>query len=221
MQFRVVTTFPAESTQGARFVETFRKHSSPAIELVVYTDGGVKRPGVFRLEDVAQWRQWTETTTDPLARKFGHKVFALNDAPRDGADWLIWMDADVEFHSRIDFSWLDPRAIVAFLGRPWFQWSECGFVAYNLTQPLASRLLSSMLETYLGHDPITIRWGYDCSTFDRNRMTILRKHQWQDLTGHLDPKAIEQGGLHVWPHSPLASFSSHHKGPNRKKAAYG
>lgn len=218
-----VTTHRHGCEQGARFCETFNEHRQPGQDLVVYVDGAPARKPYFRqLEDVDHWRVWMTQTRDELARRFGHKVFALHDAAEqaEGVDWLILVDSDVEWIAPIDLSFLNLSKAVAYLGRPWFRYSECGFVAYNLRIPQTRRIIRQMLELYMDADPITLQWGHDSAAFDKARAMHTDPHLWQDMTGHLDPATVEQKGLHVWPQSPLASVATHNKGPRRKAEAY-
>lgn len=228
-RYRIVTTHRHGCRQGQRFIETFDHHAPATIDLRVYVDGMTDPPKhedvrrFRRLEDFPPWVAWMRQTKDELARRFGHKVFALADAATesDDVEWLILVDSDVEWIDTVDLSFLDSSKVVAYLGRPWFRYSECGFVAYHVAMPEAREIIVEMLGLYLDADPASLQWGHDSAIFDRARKLHSTPDQWQDMTGHLDPTAIEQKGLHVWPASPLASVAVHHKGPARKYEAYG
>jgi hypothetical protein len=238
--YQAVTTFSREGYEcyGKRFVESFAQHWP--IPLVVYHES--QRD--ILLFDSVDWRNLDHdpdrtaflfrhstdldkvgTERDPNSQsiRFCHKMFAVTDAARRcTADWLLWIDADVETTRMVtqnDLALCLPEtASLSFLGRKNYKYTECGFIGYRVGEQPVRALLEDM-RRYYTTDEIFTRprsdW-HDSRCFDlcRERSTIPKERQ----------VSIAPQGLpttHVWQHSPLGAFSQHHKGPGRKARAYG
>lgn len=150
------------------------------------------------------------------AARFCYKVFAVTDAAlRCETKWLVWLDADVETSEPVPASFFqrylrDDKAVV-YLGRPWWDYSECGFVAYNLEHPKTPHLLGHFRQVYEEGTIWSMKEWHDSYVFDQVRKGVL--DEGEDLSiSH--PK---HRNIHVWPTSPLASFCEHHKGPRKGK----
>jgi len=154
--------------------------------------------------------------------RFCHKVFALTDAAqRSEADWLIWIDADVFINGKIDAERMDrvlQDAWLVYLGRPRYHYTECGFVGYRIEKPPVQLMLEDMRRYYTSREIWTHPqdWWHDSKCFDVCReRSAVPQHHWLSLSDQSpDP-------CHVWPHTILAEFSTHQKGPRRKHDAYG
>ena len=169
--------------------------------------------------------------------KFCHKVFAISHAICTAAvsahqpDWVVWLDADVVTHARPNWSEiLPPSADLVYLGRdpekhPHWKMlgryrpicSETGFVGYRIT-PQVVAMADAMRMFYMTGELYTrpsTDW-HDAKVFDLCReRSAVPKDRWLNLS-HEVPQTD------VWPLVPvLARWSSHHKGPRRKVAAYG
>ncbi len=227
-KYLVVTSWSDKGYEayGKRFLASFAKHKQ--INMAVHAAHDE------HLESQPEWLEWKakynkqpyigeEGRPNMQAVRFAHKIFAITAPDLPEAHWRIWIDGDVEFTDKIDFSFLDDSKAVAYLGRPWYRYTECGFVAYHMTNPRAVKCLRKMRSIYTSGRLFELgenNW-HDSYVFDYCRRNHVAASLWQDLTGHLNPADVEQGGTHVWPSSPLAVFSVHHKGPVRKRKAYG
>lgn len=156
------------------------------------------------------------------AVRFCHKIFAITDAAKScRTDWLVWVDADVETTRKVTLqdlaTALPEKASLSFLGRPWYRYSECGWVGYRVSEQPVQALLADMRHVYTHGELFTLDrtcW-HDSKVFDicRERSSVPKERQ-VSLVG-------PQRDTHVWRHSPLSQWTRHNKGPCRKQAAYG
>lgn len=236
MNIEIVTTSSHAGYQcyGRRFVEGYLLHI-PSRPLSYYHESF---PGIDQIGPNLTWRNLDHdadrqrfiaenianpervgSNLDPNSQsiRFCHKVFAVTDAAfKSKADWLVWVDADVEWRATPDWeSVLPAGASLAFLGRAGL-YTECGFVGYRVSDGRVLRMLEDMRRYYTTGEIFTrpkTDW-HDSKCFDicrlRSGVPMERQH-------NLSPVH----GTHVWPTSPLAKFSVHHKGPGRKRGAYG
>jgi hypothetical protein len=235
--YEFVTTFSVDGYHcyGRNFVDSFVEHS-PGIPLTVYHES---QPNV----DFHKLLAWKNLDHDKDRRKFiedhgndpdkvgearypnsqairfCHKVFAVTDAIRNnGADWVIWCDADVVFTAPIDLSIACAEGSdLAYLGRTDMHYTECGFVAYRAASSMVQRMAEDMRGYYTTGEMFTRRksdW-HDSRCFDicrhRSRIPLQRMHN----------LSHDVRGSHVWPKTCLAAWSRHNKGPTRKKQSYG
>lgn len=240
MKVEVVTTFSEKCYRhfGRRFVDSFLNHD-PRTKLICYHES---QPSVGEFGDLLEWRNLDHDEdrkafiaahgSDPLkvggpydpnsqAIRFCHKVFAVTDAARrSDAEWLVWMDADVEMTATPDWgSVLPTSASLAFLSREPL-YTECGFVGYRLTDPKVRLMLEDMRLYYTSGEIFTrprSDW-HDSRCFDicRFRSDIPKAKQHS-----LCPPFRVGWLMHVWPYSALAKFATHNKGPERKATVYG
>lgn len=232
-----VTTFSQKGyhVYGQRFIDSFIEHVGHPLTIYHESQGNID------FHDLLTWRNLDYLTSrtsfiqdwgndkekvgsarDPNSQaiRFCHKVFAVADAVhRSGAEWVIWVDADVEWTSRFTEShakrMLEGRDL-AFLGRTDAPYTECGFVAYRVDSPRVRNMVADMFAYYVT-GAIFKRpksdW-HDSRCFDicRAESGITEKRQ----------NNLSEGtrGWHPWPMTILAEFSRHHKGPARKIHAY-
>lgn len=139
--------------------------------------------------------------------RFAWKVFAQTRKDiRQGADWLVWLDADVEISGAPDWeTLLWPEADVCYLGRREWDHSECGFVAYNLQQR-GEEVLDTLREMYITYSVFGEQQWHDSWIFDRvcEQLGVTRHN--------LSPEAK---GRDAWEASPLAAWSYHMKGQRK------
>lgn len=158
------------------------------------------------------------------AVRFCHKVFALKfasdsamasreanavDAPR----YLIWMDADVTTTKKVSFDDIlnclpKEGDAVAYMGRKDWDHSECGWLAFDL-QSSGDKLINDMYEAYRIDNVMHMEQRHDSWVFDKTLKNYGYKR-----TNLTEGKP----GMEIWPHSPMAKFSIHHKGPVAKQA---
>lgn len=169
----------------------------------------------FRLKLRARWGlgfRWD-------AVRFSHKSFALlHAAAHTDADVLIWIDADTRFFA--DVSDADLESFVpadAFVGclRRKRMWTETGFVAYNLRDPLTARFFEDYRRLYVDDALFDEREYHDAYLFDRVRERI------EALGARSHDLALGAGDLarHVLVNSPLARFMDHMKGDRKSAGA--
>jgi hypothetical protein len=236
MSVHVVTTCsPAGyDAYGRKFVSSFLEHA-PETPLVVYhesMDTDVIAPSLDwrNLDrDSDRARFIAEHGQDPLkvgtwhdpnsqSIRFCHKVFAVTHAATiSQADWLVWIDSDVVLTASPDWSECLPTGKdLSFLGRK-FPYTECGFVGYHIANPLVRKMVDDMRSYYTSGEIFTHpkKDWHDSRCFDicreRSGIPLDRQHS---LSAHVI-------GTHVWPHTALAKWSVHNKGPGRKRGAYG
>ena len=145
------------------------------------------------------------------ARRFCHKVFSVEQAFYTFTDdEIYWFDADVEFTGKIDFDALKPyESGVTYLGRSAWAHTEGGFIGFGSE---AHDIIDMWLDFYLTGSLFMLQEWHDMYAFDM--ALALTKCPKKNLAENIALK-------HVWPHTVLANFSAHHKGPGRKQEAFG
>lgn len=152
------------------------------------------------------------------AVRFSHKSYALFDAARrTDADVLIWIDADTRFFADVSLAELavlaPPESVASCLRRPEF--TETGFVVYNLRHPETPRLLAEFEAMYaedllFAESEYTDSWLFDVV---RSRAEARGAHV-HDIA--------EGGGwraTHVLINSRLGAFMDHMKGGRKDEGA--
>jgi hypothetical protein len=110
-----------------------------------------------------------------------------------------------------------PGKDVAYLGRLSAPYTECGFVAYRVESNPVKLLIDDMRDYYVSgriFDRPRKDW-HDSRCFDLALENSSIPH---DRRNNLSEGIV---GWHVWPETVLAQFSTHQKGPARKKKHYG
>ena len=238
-----VTTFSVHGyhSYGQAFIDSFIEHCDPH-QLTVYheSQGNVdfhKRLSWRNLDHNLDRQKFIQdhgndpekvgTPKDPNSQavRFCHKVFAITDAiAKSEAEWVIWVDSDVEWRAPFTDNHAERMLDgydVAYLGRTFMPYSECGWVAYRAHSPRVKHLAADMLDYYTSGRIFTrpkSDW-HDSRCFDicREESGIPKERQHNlsaDLHGWVR-------GFHPWPYTMLREFSTHHKGPKRKSEAYG
>ncbi len=176
--------------------------------------------------DFVERNKGKDSTTDyrKQAVRFCHKVFAIkhvltsieeakkenvSDVPR----YLVWMDADVITTAPVTHEALKdclPKDgdAVAYLGRKDWDHSECGWLAFDLEKG-GEIIINKMINEYINDDVFKHEQWHDSWIFDHC---------------HSEKKTnLTEGkpGREIWQHSPMASFSVHHKGPVAKEVMQG
>jgi len=163
---------------------------------------------------ITEQRFPTNYTKD--AGTFCHKVFAMtNPVARKGADWVIWLGADVEIDRPITEDWLDKvlRGEIVRLGRKDMRASETEFLAFHVNNdPFsnANRFLNALRYVYTSGD--VFKWAEWTDAHVIGRMcTVMEGMGWSvwNLSKNIS-------GLDVWPLTILGERMSHAKG-NKKE----
>lgn len=149
------------------------------------------------------------------AGTFCHKVFALtSEQAREGAEWLIYLDADVKTLRPLDKSYLTGllRGDVVHLGRIDMRASDSAFVGVNVGfGSFGNAFLDALLHLYVTDDVYNyIEWT---DAYLVNRLAIIMDGMGAKVTN------LSKGfkGIEVFNHSPLGWRLYHGKGPQGKK----
>lgn len=148
--------------------------------------------------------------------KFCRKVFVIEHAAwQIESGKMFWVDADTVTFADIPLSLLDRMlpegADTSYLGREGSH-SECGFIGYNLDQPLSLSLITLLSVTYAGEAVFAMAEWHDSYVYDRCRERLEKSN---DMVGHCIPSP-KRG--HVFIHSELGRYMDHLKGDRK---AYG
>jgi hypothetical protein len=153
------------------------------------------------------------------AFKFFRKVYAVYDAYYNASrstKAVYWVDADVEFIRPIPPSlptMIFPRdEALAFIGRA-NQYSECGFMGFNLDEEGPLRRFMMIYWSLYGTGAFTsCREWHDSYLFDH--AMVLSAARGYSLTGD------KCESLYPWDECILSDWMVHNKGPERKEKAY-
>lgn len=154
--------------------------------------------------------------------RFAHKIFALHDATQfakeHGADYVIWLDADVFTVKPVDaetlMTWLPKGDVVAsYMGRVDWPHSECGFMAFNIKAGGADFIQGLYERYYVRGGGLEEQECHDSWLFDLMRTTSVH---WKDKFFLNLTHGV--AGMDVFAGSPLAPYMTHHKGPAAKQA---
>lgn len=238
-----VTTFPNNmfDVYAKRMLQSFVQFMPHEIPLLVQIDDDTLYPLVdkmLRPQDgicvgwEADHKSFTERNKgrdDPQDYRkqpvrFCHKVFAIKRAldaalkqkaadPSTAPRYLVWMDADVIITRPVTFEDIEkclPNGgdAVAYLGRKEWPHSECGWLAFDLDSG-ADKIISHWVKRYIedaifGDEQWDDSWGFD----------VIRKNNPDYKCTNISPDAK---GLDAWEASPMASWSTHYKGPQAKQ----
>ena len=231
-KFEVVTAMNADiyRATGRRMLRSLSKMWPSAVTLYVDWEGdssAVERdhPDVIFADRDPAREKWMRRYRhhpgqDRLARcawRFAYKSFAVTAWGADSAaDVLIWMDADTYTHRELPMevleSWLPEGKWLTYLGRKGVI-SECGFVMYDLRQPVVREMLKWWREVYTSGALFSLAQWNDCFVFDRAREGFVPKAHWNDLT----PWA--KGFVHAFINSPLGAYMDHMKGGRKAQGS--
>lgn len=245
MTIAVVTTFPNSSWDiySKKMLQTFVQYWPDEIPLLVQLDDDLLYDQVNHLlrpqdgiavgweEDHLAFVERNKDKDHPTdyrkqAVRFCHKVFAIKRAmeaaikQRESGGpsirYLVWMDADVHMTRPVTYAEVEkclPREgdAVAYLGRKDWDHSECGWLAFDLEN--SGDLVIKAIAGWYNEDFIfTQEQWHDSYIWDRVRDSLTIENQagrWTNLTA-------DKPGMDIWPHSPMADWSVHYKGPQAK-----
>lgn len=218
------------------FAVTFARHWAADAELVAYVEEPVALPrGECRAvldipgcgEFIEKYRGDTrangrdvQPTWKPAAKARGYHFrwdawkfcrqgfIPLDAAKRCKTEYLAWFDADVVTTADVCgeqiVKLLPEGYAVAYLGRS--KWSEIGFQLYRL--PDALPMLEQFAAYYRDETVFDLHEWHSAFVFDRARESSGVKAY--------NLSAGYEGD--VWPHTPLARFSTHLKGDQKHHA---
>lgn len=217
MKFRVITCHAVEhwETYARRCVETFEQHW-PGFTLWRWTDK--------ELEEQSPWlaafkRRHAHLPTADYrmdAVRFSHKVatieLGLERARAEGADVLIWMDADCVTHADVTPAWLEQllrNGDFAYLHRA-KKYPECGFMLFRLNQR-GQAFIDEIVKAYASDWLFTLPEWHDSYVIDRVRAK-------REATGMLRCVSLSGSAAntsHPLINGPLGERLDHLKGPRK------
>ncbi len=206
MKLLVVTTFnnKLESAYAHRFKETYNW----PFELKVYNedkDMFKKIPNcekfVERNKHRHKYTSYEEKNNDYRKDgvRFCYKVYAYTHAIlNEDADGLICIDADSVFYKKIDLEWIKKHihrddCMMTYLGRP--NYSECGFLYFNLFHPLTKEYAMEMQDMYNNDLIYDEEEQHDSFIWDLVRKRFekrgVKNHNiGDDKTGHVQARSV-------------------------------
>lgn len=241
-EYAVVTTFPnsAWDLYAKQMVESFSKYWPEEIAILIQLDDEsiVDQVAKYIRPNDAIAGGWTQDHEDFVKRnkdkddkndyrhqvtRFCHKVFALHraweavkkqketggEAPR----YLIWLDADTTITRPVtiaDIKECLPTEgyAVSYMGRKDWPHSECGWLAFDLDNH-GGEFLDVWHGLYTSDNILKLAETHDSWAFDH-----VRKSEGAPKTTNL---TADKPGMDIWQHSPMAKWSTHHKGPIAKQ----
>lgn len=147
------------------------------------------------------------------AVKFAHKTFPLFAQAKKENRWLIWLDTDVLCVESFDHEFLKltcPQwSAISYLGRP-SSHSECGFVGYNMSDPLARDFMNRFETLYTDSHLDSVEQTHDSFVFDYVRKQFEQK-QFFNMNAH------STSDKHPFHSSVLRTKLVHNKGTNKTR----
>ena len=167
----------------------------------------------------SQYYKGKETTTDYKmdAIRFAYKIFAKTHLMLDcDYDYVFWVDADITFKKTITEKevirkFLPEGCAVSFIDRPSY-YSECGFVGYNLKEPITKSFIYNLRRYYTKDLLFKEREWHDSYVWD-----CVRKKYLHGIRTHNLAPIIKKVG-NPWPDTYMAEYCDHLKGKRRKDA---
>jgi hypothetical protein len=166
----------------------------------------------------------TEKQRDPDfkydAVRFSHKVFALYHAYKNRSadvDSIVWIDADTVTHAPVPKDFLkqhfplNPEIGIYYLGRL-EQYTECGWVVYNCTNPHMETFWERFANQYRKDKLLNQAEWHDSYIFDVVRTTMENEGM---INSNITPGYVKG---HPFIDSFLGEYMDHLKGPKRKAA---
>ena len=154
------------------------------------------------------------------ATRFCYKVFATGHAANTiNTDWLIWLDGDTHTHSPVSpdfFAKVCPEShMLSYLGRGDRYHSECGWVAYNMQNPMAKQFIDRFVGMYESDEIFQHKEWHDSFIWDVVRKEFRDKGvQFYDLNPQPDTKGLAG---HPFINSELGKYMDHKKGDRKQR----
>ena len=151
------------------------------------------------------------------AVRFAYKVFSIALATATiKTDWLIWLDADTHTHSLVPIAGLNELcpadSMISYLGRSETYHSECGWVAYNLTNPQTRQFIKDFVDMYNNDEIFKLDEWHDSYVWD----VVRRKYYGTNKFYNLNPAPGTKGlAGHPFINSALGLYMDHVKGKRK------
>ena len=151
------------------------------------------------------------------AVRFAYKTFSiLNAGISSSADYLIWIDADTFTHREITHNFLstlvEQDKYLTYLGRE-NNYSECGFVIYNLKHPAHKAFFETWRHLYESDEVFKLQQWHDSFVFDQIRKT----YEQDDIIENINLSPWGKDYEHVFINSVLGDYMDHMKGPRKSE----
>jgi len=156
------------------------------------------------------------------AIKFSYKPFAIYQSILDISsqfDCIIWTDADLRCKKKFTSDQIKPflpsiAENLSILQRK-HDHSECGFLGFNVHQPLTIKFINRVINIYSTGEIFSLKEWHDSFIFDY----VIQEFQKENIKiKNISGRGFETD--HPFIHSGLEEFFDHLKGPERKKKGY-
>jgi len=148
--------------------------------------------------------------------RFCYKVYAYTHAilNEKDYDYIIGIDADSVFYKEMNEQFVrtrlySPDKMMTYLGRGQ-QYSECGFLGFNMKHPETINYATEMRRMYDSDEIYNLDEQHDSYVWDHVRLRFEGKKQVRNLN------IGDNKGGHVQARSVLGNFYDHTKGRERK-----
>jgi hypothetical protein len=148
--------------------------------------------------------------------RFCYKVYAYTHAllTEKNYDYIIGIDADSVFYKEMTEQFVktrlySPDKMMTYLGRGQ-QYSECGFLGFNMQHPETINYATEMRRMYDSDEIYNLDEQHDSYVWDHIRLRFEGKRQVKNLN------IGDNKGGHVQARSVLGNFYDHTKGKERK-----
>lgn len=214
---------------GRRMVDSFIERWPTDVSMLFFPEGF--DPGISdKRFEVAAFPQWltffrNRNLSAPAANgksergydfkfdaiRFAFKTAAVIEAfYRCRADWLVWCDADIFFHSDVSHEFLASLVAdepdVAWLERKGL-YPECGFYFVRVAAPVCRQIMDEWRRLLESDEIFNLREWHDSFVFE----TVVRKSGAQ--IGSLSGSAETHS--HPAINGPLGAILDHMKGPRK------
>jgi len=220
MKIKVITTWNDKLFREYAF--RFQKTYNWPFELKVYSEDDDLLDLVPDLKDFIdrnKGRSYKNFLQDAV--RFSYKVYAytydiINDTE---SDFIIGIDADSVFYEPIDEEWVKENlyredCMLTYLGRG-TQYSECGFLGFNMKHPETKNFAKEMKKMYDRDRVYSLTEWHDSWVWDHVRM-LFEKNK--------DVKNFDIGDgkkSHVQARSVLGPIYDHTKGKRKEQGFSG
>ena len=223
-----VTTFNAKGYDlyGRNLIESYSRNWPKSIPLLVYTEG-FSVPNLYHnviSEPLHAW--WLEsfkarhahrTVSDFRydAVRFSHKVAAVTEATRRGADYIIWIDGDVVTNKQIPEpaieEWLPKgNEYISWLWRN-HKYPECGFYILNCNHNAHKSIIKDFASLYSEDKLFLLSEFHD--SFALQHVIVQSGVKWKSLSGGFEH------ANHPFVNGPLGVYMDHLKGSRKTEGA--
>jgi len=152
--------------------------------------------------------------------RFSYKVYAYCHAIKQYSnyDFIMGVDADSIFYNPMTVDVVKQElyredCMMTYLGRG-NQYSECGFLGFNMKHPEIQNYADEMLRMYNTDEIYTLKEHHDSYVWDHVRITFEGKRRVKNLN------IGDHKNAHVQARSVLGKYYDHTKGPTRKSVGY-